>query len=89
MELAIRKTTLIKSNLGKYEISLPKDFNISKEEIKGLEIIYCHSGKRRTFEAYLKYNREMAGKYLRFISRHRHVQYVIWDAKKNKFDFAI
>lgn len=76
------------SKIEKTENSWPIDGEFSRQEKRAMEIIYKHSGKRKVFETYLKYNPAMARKYLKFIASNPWAQYMVWDTDESRFKLS-
>ena len=62
-----------------------KLFNRKNRQTKGLDIINSHCGKKRVYETYLRFNPEIADKYLKFISKNVDAVYISWDKERKGF----
>ena len=57
-----------KINFSKCPAPIPREIKLSQKEHRALEAIYKSDDKIVVFEMYLKYNPEIAWKYLSFIA---------------------
>jgi hypothetical protein len=88
MNSAIKNEMKKNSDRRRTENAWPNNVKLTAKEKKGLEVIYQHTGKRLVFETYLKYNPEMARKYLSFVSEHLWARYMIWNKHNKSFELA-
>ena len=62
-----------------------KLFNKKYREVKGMNAINSHYGKKRVYENYKKNNPQLAEKYLEFVSRNIDAIYIWWDNERQCF----
>ncbi|MBN1337975.1 MAG: hypothetical protein JXA03_01555 [Bacteroidales bacterium] len=51
----------------------------------GMKVVEKHPGKKKVYLTYLKFNPEMAEKYLRFLSKNRDALYIRWNDQRQCF----
>lgn len=63
-----------------------KLFKKKNREVKGMDAINSHHGKKRVYENYKRHNPLLAEKYLDFVSRNVSAIYIWWDNERQCFE---